>query len=120
MNTKIVLTGIISFIAGALLVAIVGSTMDKPEEDSKTPTHTMTEDLKDKVGSEFDKSFLSQMITHHESALDMARLAERQAAHAELKDLAKKMREIQENEINIMRQWQVDWGYGASMSDMHR
>lgn len=67
--------------------------------------------LKTKTGDEFDKAFLSSMIDHHTSAVDMSRPAAKNASHQEIKDLAKAIIEAQDSEITQMRKWQVEWGY---------
>lgn len=72
---------------------------------------TMMEQLKTKTGDEFDKAFLSSMIEHHMSAVDMSRPAAKNAAHQEIKDLAKAIIEAQDAEIAQMRKWQTEWGY---------
>jgi uncharacterized protein (DUF305 family) len=55
--------------------------------------------------------FLSQMIPHHQGAIDMARLVPDRAAHQELKDLAKGITESQSAEIYRMNGWLSGW-YG--------
>lgn len=72
---------------------------------------TMMEQLKTKTGDEFDKAFLSSMIEHHTSAVDMSRPADKNASHQEIKDLAKAIIEAQDAEIAQMRTWQSEWGY---------
>lgn len=72
---------------------------------------TMMEQLKTKTGDEFDKAFLSSMIEHHTSAVDMSRPAAKNASHQEIKDLAKAIIEAQDAEIAQMRKWQTEWGY---------
>lgn len=117
MDTKVLLTGIISFVAGALLVSIVASSLDKPEAQT-TSEQNMTSSLRDKTGDNFDKAFISGMIMHHQDAIDMAKMAESQANHQEVKDLSKQMIEAQQKEINIMKQWQVDWGFDSASMEM--
>jgi uncharacterized protein (DUF305 family) len=55
--------------------------------------------------------FLSQMIPHHQDAIDMANLVPDRAAHQELKDLAKSIVQSQGDEINKMNGWLGSW-YG--------
>lgn len=71
----------------------------------------MMENLKTKTGDDFDKAFLSSMIEHHTSAIDMSRPAAKNASHQEIKDLAKAIIEAQDAEIAQMNQWQIEWGY---------
>ncbi|MDZ4165595.1 MAG: DUF305 domain-containing protein [Smithellaceae bacterium] len=72
---------------------------------------TMTEKLKGKTGDEFDKLFLSLMIEHHRSAIDMAKPGETNAKRPEVKTLTKAIISAQSQEIAQMKQWQKDWGY---------
>ncbi len=113
MRSKSLLIGIISFIAGALLVATAAAAFYKPKVRSDSMT-AMAEVLKDKSGDEFDKEFISQMIAHHEGAIVMAERAEKQAKHDEIKVLAKAIINAQEKEIADMKKWQTSWGYGSS------
>lgn len=55
--------------------------------------------------------FMSQMIPHHQGAIEMARLVPERAAHQELKDLAQTIIESQSAEIDQMNGWLASW-YG--------
>jgi uncharacterized protein (DUF305 family) len=116
MDTKSLLVGIISFIAGALLVSIAATTFEKPKDTSMAG---MVDQLKAKTGDDFDKAFLSEMIAHHQGAIDMAKMAKGQAKHDEVRDLADAVISEQEKEINTMRQWQVWWKYDQSTDMRH-
>jgi len=50
-----------------------------------------------------DADFAQMMITHHQGALLMARLADDRAEHDQLKELAERIISAQEREIEIMR-----------------
>jgi uncharacterized protein (DUF305 family) len=114
MESKSLLIGIVSFIAGALLVSTAATTFDKPSSsDSMT---AMVETLKSKTGDEFDEEFISQMIAHHEGAVEMAKLADQQAKHTEIKELSKAIIAAQEKEISDMEHWQNMWNYDPSNS----
>lgn len=112
MESKSLLIGIVSFIAGALLVSTAATTFDKPS--SADSMAAMVEMLKDKSGDEFDEAFIAEMIAHHEAAVEMANLSENQAKHDEIKSLSKAIISAQEKEISDMRHWQGIWGYEAS------
>lgn len=71
----------------------------------------MTEELKSLSGDAFDKAFLSSMIEHHQSAINMAYSGQTNAKHDEVKQLTKAIVDAQSSEIAQMRQWQKDWGY---------
>jgi len=116
METKPLLYGLIGFFIGGLLVSVAATTFDKPQT---TPDNSMmgmsmndmTADLKGKTGDDFDKAFLAGMIVHHQGAVAMAQMAEKNAKHEEVKRLSRDIISAQKDEITQMRQWQTDWGY---------
>ena len=55
--------------------------------------------------------FMSQMIPHHQGAIEMAALVPDRAAHQELKDLATNISTSQAAEIDQMNSWLSSW-YG--------
>jgi len=65
--------------------------------------------LRGKTGDEFDKVFLSEMIVHHEGAVQMAQLALQNAKHQEIKDLAQAIITAQNIEIAQMKGWNSAW-----------
>jgi uncharacterized protein (DUF305 family) len=67
--------------------------------------------LAGKSGDDFDKAFLSEMIMHHEGAVDMAEAALQSARHEEIKDMASAIIAAQTSEIDQMKGWQKAW-YG--------
>lgn len=117
METKPLLYGLIGFFIGGLLVSVAATTFDKPQastdsvNNSVMTMHDMTNDLKQKSGDAFDEAFIRYMIEHHQSAVDMAELAEARAKHPEVKQLSTEITSAQQQEIESMRKWQRDWGY---------
>lgn len=84
---------------------------------------SMTEKLKGLTGDDFDKAFISSMIEHHQSAINMAATGKTNAQHQEVKDLTVAIVTAQTKEIKQMKQWQGEWGYSSgdtsnSMSGM--
>lgn len=71
----------------------------------------MTDKLKGLSGDAFDKAFLSSMIEHHQSAINMAYPGQTNAQHEEVKTLTKAIVDAQSKEIAQMKQWQKDWNY---------
>lgn len=59
--------------------------------------------------AEYDQQFLDTMSAHHQSAMDMAKLVDQRAAHDELKQMAKKMIEDQQKEIQQLQDWKKQW-----------
>lgn len=126
MKTKPLLYGLIGFFLGGLLVAIAATTFNKPEEKQTANTNSsmssmsmddMTTDLKGKTGDDYDKAFIASMIAHHEGAVEMAKLSEKNAKHDEIKKLSTNIISAQEKEISEMKQWQMDWGYSSTQMD---
>jgi uncharacterized protein (DUF305 family) len=109
MKKQPLLFALIGFLAGGLLVSTAFVTFNKPVSDDSMSS--MMAALEGKTGDEFDKAFLNQMIMHHQGAVDMAKAAENQAGHQEIKDLSTNIIIAQEKEIGEMQMWQGDWGF---------
>ena len=91
-------------------------------DDDMTMGQMMT-GLQGKTGDDFDKTFLSEMIMHHQGAINMANLAKTNAKHQEIKNMADDILSAQSKEINQMRAWQTEWGYinsSAGGNSMHQ
>ncbi|MDX2775789.1 DUF305 domain-containing protein [Streptomyces caniscabiei] len=69
----------------------------------------MGTELQTLSGDAFDRKFLDLMIEHHQQAIDMAKPADTNAQHAEVKDIAKIIIAAQTKEIETMEQWQKEW-----------
>ena len=142
MQKQPILYGTIGLLAGSLLTLIVATTSVNANNNSMMRMmgmHTnnssigmmkddsmgmdqMTASLKGKTGEDFDKAFLSEMIVHHQGAIEMASLANQNAKHDEIKKLSENIVTAQTNEIKEMKQWQKDWGYQTednTMGGMH-
>src|SRR5438094_7762354 len=78
------------------------------------PMNASLEALK---GAEFEQSFLQQMIQHHRSGIDMAKLASDHTSRAELRQFAEKMISKQQAEIDKMTGWLKSW-YNASPKEV--
>ena len=124
MQTKPFLYGLIGFILGGLLVAIAATTFNKPDQETTSNSNTsissmsmdsMTAELKNKTGDEYDKLFIESMIAHHVGAIEMAKLSANNAKHEEVKSLSNDIIAAQEKEISEMKQWKQDWGYSSMM-----
>lgn len=73
-----------------------------------TTMHSMTSALSGKTGDELDRAFLSEMIVHHEGAVEMARLVSA-SSRDELREFASRIETVQVDEIAQMRAWQRAW-----------
>lgn len=73
----------------------------------------MVEGLRDKSGDDFDRAFIEAMIPHHQSAVQMAQLINDRAKHDEVKQLGKDIIAAQNGEIDRMKGWYAEWGFGT-------
>jgi uncharacterized protein (DUF305 family) len=60
----------------------------------------------------YDLQFIDTMSEHHQSAIDMAKIAEMNAQHAEVKSLARSIVADQQKEISQMKSWRDQWYAG--------
>jgi uncharacterized protein (DUF305 family) len=70
---------------------------------------SMMSGLAGKTGDAFDKAFLTEMIVHHQGAVDMAQAVLETSKRSELLRLAHDIIEAQTKEIQIMKDWQKTW-----------
>lgn len=61
---------------------------------------------------DFDKAFIEDMIPHHQMAVMMAQMLRSQTQRSEMEKLADDIIAAQTKEIDEMREWYQDWGYG--------
>jgi len=119
MIITVAITALVAFGAGAGVVLIQqpknmnDDTMshDTGSMNMLSDMSMMSSSLKGLKGDEFDKKFISEMITHHEGAVDMAKLALTNAKHQEIKSMAQNIISAQTKEIDEMKTWQKDWNY---------
>ena len=57
----------------------------------------------------FDKAFINAMIPHHQSAIEMAKVAHEKSKIPKIKELAKNIVSAQQREIDQMKQWRKEW-----------
>lgn len=65
-----------------------------------------------------DVTFASEMIPHHQQAVEMAELAADRAQSPEVRQLAEDIEAAQGPEIETMTQWLEDWGQEAPSAPM--
>lgn len=61
-----------------------------------------------------DVTFAQGMIPHHQQAITMSDLALAEAQRTEVKDLARRIKDAQQPEIDQMKGWLSQWGEEAS------
>jgi uncharacterized protein (DUF305 family) len=57
----------------------------------------------------FDEAFIDAMIPHHQSAIEMARVADEKSENQRIKELAGNIASAQKREIEQMRRWREQW-----------
>lgn len=74
--------------------------------------HSSMQSSPNAAKASFDHQFIDTMTKHHQSAIEMAQLVDKRASHDELKQMAKKMIDDQQNEINQLQEWKEKWYAG--------
>ncbi len=95
----------------------VGNSMSHGSHGSNAHTnsmasmmHDMNKALEGKTGDAFDQAFLSEMIVHHQGAVEMAQKVLEVSKRPELIKLANDIITAQNKEIEMMKGWQSAWG----------
>jgi uncharacterized protein (DUF305 family) len=57
----------------------------------------------------FDKAFIDAMIPHHQSAIEMAKVANQESENPRIKELAGNIVSAQKREISQMQRWREQW-----------
>jgi uncharacterized protein (DUF305 family) len=86
-----------------------GSMMGNTGMDMDSMMSGMMSGLTGKTGDAFDKEFLSEMIVHHQGAVEMAKAVLATSKRPELITLANDIISAQTKEIGMMQEWQKAW-----------
>jgi uncharacterized protein (DUF305 family) len=120
MDTKTFIPVLVALIIGGLGGYMLAG---QPEPDHSAMSMedmmaVMNAELEGKDGDAFDRAFLTEMIAHHQGAVEMAQLALQKAGHEELKKMAEEIISAQNAEIKQMQDWQAAWfGRGPAMTE---
>ncbi len=104
------ITGVVS--AMILAVAVLGLVALRPTSAVAGPARQTQSDmdkLRSLTGQDFEIQFMSMMIMHHTSAIEMAQYAATNANHQEVKDAAQTIITSQSQEISQMTGWLKTW-----------
>ncbi len=99
----------ISAVCVLLSVLINGGIPRANAQEGKSGSDPMTESLQPLTGKKFEAGFLNQMIQHHRSAIDMAKMVSSHTKRPELNKLADNIVSMQEKEIGQLTQWLKEW-----------
>lgn len=102
-----------ALLAGVLTLGACGNNDDNAG-DNNTPTSATSEAAQH---NDADVLFATQMILHHEQALEMAKMAG--TSDERVKDLADRIEGGQQPEIETMTGWLEEWGEPAPGSGGH-
>jgi len=105
---------IIPTLVAALTVVTASSGFAHNPGGKPDPMNASLASLK---GAEFEQGFLQQMIQHHRSGIEMAKLASDQTNRPELRDFASNMISTQQQEVDEMSGWLKSW-YNASPKEV--
>ncbi|MDT3446919.1 MULTISPECIES: DUF305 domain-containing protein [unclassified Pseudofrankia] len=104
----------LALLVGALLAAVVLAACGNDSGSTGTSASTNTATATSATGSDdhnsADVAFTQSMIMHHGQAVEMADLAPTRASSAEVKTLARQIRDAQAPEITMMTGWLTAWG----------
>ena len=88
---------------GTVLLAACGANSN---DNHSTGAHSSS------TSAEYDQTFIDSMVPHHLAAVDMAKIAQEQAEHAEIKQMANDIVTSQSKEIDQLKAWRKAW-YGS-------
>jgi len=111
----------VALIIGLGVGVAMGSTLNSGDPASPSMQEqmaSMNAGLVGKTGDDFDRAFISEMITHHQGAIAMAELALDNANHAEIKQMAGAIISAQSSEITQMTAWHAAW-FGSVPASVH-
>ncbi len=80
--------------------------------------HAAMDALMKQTGKTFNIAFMSQMIAHHQGAIEMSRDVLNTQADPRIKTMARKIIKSQQGEIKKMTSWLKAW-YGVTPSKFH-
>lgn len=115
MDSKTLIVGLLALVigVGGGYAFASGKTAPTPVNNTtathETNTGDMMANLQSKTGAEFEMAFIDEMTTHHQSAIDMARLVPQKTSRPELLKLSNDIITAQTSEIQMMGQWKTSW-----------
>jgi uncharacterized protein (DUF305 family) len=85
-------------------------------QNSMTSNQSMMKSDPNAADSPYECQFIDTMTTHHNSAIEMAKMAVEKTQNAELKTFAQKIISDQNKEITQMKDWREKWFAGKPMA----
>lgn len=95
------------------LLAFVAMGCSSSSGSAATPPPTSAADPSSSGGAgeatDLDRAFIDMMVPHHQSAVEMAKVAQERAEHEELRTLASDIITAQDGEIADLKSWRKAW-----------
>ena len=101
-----------SALTGLLALGLSGCVINVGDD---TSGHAMTDNSDSNFGMN-DIMFAQMMVPHHEQAVELATIAETNTQNPAILDLASRIKNAQQPEIDQMKKWIKDSGSGMDMS----
>ena len=107
---------LITVVPAALLAMLAGCASPVAATTGTTTAPSVTQQSSESAAgphNQADTTFAQMMVIHHEGAIEMATLAEKNGSSGEIRSLAGRIRAAQGPEIAQMRGWLQKWGEPA-------
>lgn len=116
MNKKFAIYTLVALLTSSIVTAFISDRTNAHEQKlvQTSPANTSPMNRGMEMRVEVDKPFIEMMITHHQSANEMAQMALNRAKSPEVKKLAQSIIEEQTREIEQMQTWYKQW-YGTEV-----
>ena len=108
-STRLALISVVPSALLALLTACAPP-VAAPTGTTAAPSVSRSGERTTAPRNDADTTFAQMMVIHHEGAIEMAGLAERDGGSSEVRSLAGRIRAAQGPEIDLMRGWLQQWG----------
>ena len=120
-KTQFVAFGLIIILLAFAIFLLNDKSQNKLDSSAETSQSSRSDNQTSSMyanmtGDQFDKAYLTDMIAHHQGALNMASQARELATKAEIRTLADAILSSQESEVRQMMDWQQKWNYSATDS----
>ena len=103
----------VSSIIFVVLALVLAACSASDPGSSPSPVVPVEDSMSASPTADLDQAFINMMVPHHQSAIEMAKIAQERATHDELRSLADDIVSAQKSEITQLREWRQAW-FGSS------
>lgn len=108
---------LITALAAAAAVALVGGLGACGSTGPASPSSSASAPSTGPAHNQADVTFAQDMIPHHAQAIAMSKIAVQRAQSPQIKDLAARIQDTQQSEIERMRSWLKAWNVQVPSTD---